>query len=118
MAASPADASTALAGLHAAGDDIEALSEAIEKAGFLDAVPGDDRQKLRGGSELQGWVPSSLLLCLLLLEWRRNAMQNALLHTPLITGSGCSTTHPHCTPVPKPPPARPLQPRAPSCAVW
>jgi hypothetical protein len=48
-AAPPAgDASAALAALHAAGDDLEALAEAIERASFLDATPGDDRQKLRG----------------------------------------------------------------------
>jgi len=42
------DTAAAVAGLHAAGDDTEALSEAIEKAAFLDVIPGDDRQKLRG----------------------------------------------------------------------
>lgn len=37
----------AIASLHAAGDDTEALMEAVQKASFLDAIPGDDRQKLR-----------------------------------------------------------------------
>jgi|AntDeeMinimDraft_4_1070355.scaffolds.fasta_scaffold92197_1 hypothetical protein len=34
--------------LHAAGDDLEALQEAVEAASFLESVPGDFRQKLRG----------------------------------------------------------------------
>lgn len=34
--------------LHAAGDDLEALVEAVDAASFLDSVPGDYRQKLRG----------------------------------------------------------------------
>lgn len=34
--------------LHAAGDDLEALQEAVEAASYLEAVPGDFRQKLRG----------------------------------------------------------------------
>ncbi len=42
------DAAAAVAALHAAGDDVEALTEAITAAGWLDAHPGDDRQKLRG----------------------------------------------------------------------
>jgi hypothetical protein len=50
--ASPADISAALASLHAAGDDLEALTEALERAAFLDGIPGDDRQKLRGGSRV------------------------------------------------------------------
>ncbi|KAF5836139.1 hypothetical protein DUNSADRAFT_6342 [Dunaliella salina] len=33
--------------LHAAGDDLEALQEAVEAASYLDSVPGDFRQKLR-----------------------------------------------------------------------
>jgi hypothetical protein len=39
---------SALANIVAAGNDPEALAEAIEQASFLDATPGDDRQKLRG----------------------------------------------------------------------
>ncbi|KAK9903386.1 hypothetical protein WJX75_004576 [Coccomyxa subellipsoidea] len=38
---------SALANIVAAGNDPEALAEAIEQASFLDATPGDDRQKLR-----------------------------------------------------------------------
>jgi hypothetical protein len=38
----------AVARLHAAGDDEEALVEAIATAAFLDSAPGDARQKLRG----------------------------------------------------------------------
>jgi len=34
--------------LHAAGDDVDALKEAVDGAAFLDSVPGDFRQKLRG----------------------------------------------------------------------
>ncbi len=42
----------AIAALHAAGDDLEALQEAIGAAAWLDAVPGEDRQKLRGARAL------------------------------------------------------------------
>ena len=42
------DASAAVKALDAAGKDTEALSEAISFAAFLDDVPGEDRQKLRG----------------------------------------------------------------------
>lgn len=41
------DAATAVAAL-AAAKDVEALTEAIAGASFLDGTPGDDRQKLRG----------------------------------------------------------------------
>ena len=41
-------AKEAVAGLAAAANNIEGLTLAIEKASFLDATPGDDRQKLRG----------------------------------------------------------------------
>ncbi|GIL53405.1 hypothetical protein Vafri_9027 [Volvox africanus] len=41
------DPDSAVALLHAAGDDREALSEAIAEAAFLDAHPGEHRQKLR-----------------------------------------------------------------------
>lgn len=39
-----------VAGLHAAGDDMDALVDAIQKAvaAGLENVPGEDRQKLRG----------------------------------------------------------------------
>lgn len=37
----------AVAQLHAAGDDIEALTEAMQAATFLKDAPGDARQKLR-----------------------------------------------------------------------
>ncbi|KAG2446089.1 hypothetical protein HXX76_000689 [Chlamydomonas incerta] len=43
----PRDPDSAVALLHAAGDDVEALAEAIAEAAFLDATPGDHRQKLR-----------------------------------------------------------------------
>jgi len=42
-----ADANAAVAALVAA-KDIPALEAAISQASFLDSVPGDDRQKLRG----------------------------------------------------------------------
>ena len=42
------DANSAVSLLKAAGDDIDALSQAIIKASFLDDIPGEDRQKLRG----------------------------------------------------------------------
>lgn len=41
-------AAAAVATLHAAGDDIDALTEAIEQSAFLMDKPGEDRQKLRG----------------------------------------------------------------------
>ncbi|GLC39327.1 hypothetical protein PLESTB_000897000 [Pleodorina starrii] len=46
-APSKRDPDAAVALLHAAGDDREALAEAIAEASFLDATPGDHRQKLR-----------------------------------------------------------------------
>jgi hypothetical protein len=42
------DTNSAVALLKAAGDDIDALSEAIIKTSFLDSIPGEDRQRLRG----------------------------------------------------------------------
>src|SRR5690349_13271705 len=42
------DNAATVAALHSAGDDIQALADAIIKAAFLDGVPGEDRQKLRG----------------------------------------------------------------------
>jgi hypothetical protein len=51
------DATSAVALLKAAGDDIDALSQAIIKAEFLDYIPGEDRQKLRGTA-----MPLQLLL--------------------------------------------------------
>jgi hypothetical protein len=42
------DVNSAVALLKSAGDDIDALSQAIIKAEFLDNIPGEDRQKLRG----------------------------------------------------------------------
>jgi hypothetical protein len=43
------DIGGAVATLQAAGEDIDALITAIGKAKFLDEIPGEDRQKLRGG---------------------------------------------------------------------
>jgi hypothetical protein len=51
------DVNSAVALLKAAGDDIDALSQAIIKAEFLDTIPGEDRQKLRGTA-----IPLQLLL--------------------------------------------------------
>ena len=42
--------SAALAALAAAGGDADALGEAVEGAAWLDAVPGDGRQALRGAA--------------------------------------------------------------------
>ncbi len=42
------DARSAIADLISAGNDLDALAEAIVNAGFLDDIPGEDRQKLRG----------------------------------------------------------------------
>lgn len=42
------DAAGAVAALAAAGDQAESLKAAILAASFLDEVPGEDRQKLRG----------------------------------------------------------------------
>ena len=44
--------SPAIAAFAAAGNDIDALEKAIEEASFLDATPGEDRQKLRGAHGL------------------------------------------------------------------
>eukprot|EP00884_Botryococcus_braunii_P010041 jgi/Botrbrau1/19038/Bobra.0100s0066.2 len=41
------DARSAIADLISAGNDLDALAEAIVNAGFLDDIPGEDRQKLR-----------------------------------------------------------------------
>ena len=42
--------SPAIAAFAAAGNDIDALEKAIEEASYLDATPGEDRQKLRGAA--------------------------------------------------------------------
>ena len=47
MTVAPALAAFAAA-FAAAGNDIDALEKAIEEAAYLDATPGEDRQKLRG----------------------------------------------------------------------
>ena len=43
-----ADPEVVLAAIKAAGDDFQALYKAIKGAEFLDAMPGDHRQQLRG----------------------------------------------------------------------
>ncbi len=43
-----------MAALAAAGNDIEALEQAIKAASHLDEKPGDDRQKLRGKRFVDG----------------------------------------------------------------
>ena len=50
MPAPREDVQAALSGIAAAGNDTEALAEAIEKAAFLEETPGEDRQKLRGNN--------------------------------------------------------------------
>lgn len=45
------DQKSAVEALVAAGNNVEALISAIEQASFLDAIPGEDRQKLRGKSD-------------------------------------------------------------------
>ena len=42
------DVDNAVARIAAAADSVDALSMAIEQAAFLDAHPGEGRQKLRG----------------------------------------------------------------------
>lgn len=42
------DNAATVAALQTAGDDIQALADALIKAAYLDGVPGEDRQKLRG----------------------------------------------------------------------
>jgi hypothetical protein len=42
------DIGGAVAALQAAGEDIDALITAVGKAKFLDEIPGEERQKLRG----------------------------------------------------------------------
>jgi len=56
MVAQQHDPEGAVARLHAAGEDVEALQEALVEAAFLDAMPGDHRQKLRGASGGRGWL--------------------------------------------------------------
>jgi hypothetical protein len=46
------DAAAAVAALQAAGKDVQKLLQAIESASFLDEIPGEDRQRLRGKPEL------------------------------------------------------------------
>lgn len=45
------DVKLALSRLTAAADNVDELSWAIEKGSFLADHPGDDRQKLRGGTD-------------------------------------------------------------------
>jgi len=47
-----ADTVSAVAAL-AAAKDRDALESAISAAAFLDTIPGDDRQKLRGMEEIE-----------------------------------------------------------------
>lgn len=47
FSAMTADAKAAVAALSAA-NDVDSLEAAIAEASFLDSVPGEDRQKLRG----------------------------------------------------------------------
>ena len=42
------EAQEAVASFAGAGNDPDTLSIAIEKASFLDKMPGEERQKLRG----------------------------------------------------------------------
>ncbi len=42
------EAQQAVAAFSAAGNDLDALAAAIDKASFLDGTPGEERQKLRG----------------------------------------------------------------------
>lgn len=42
------DTASTIAALQAAGDDLDALANAIIQASYLDEIPGEDRQKLRG----------------------------------------------------------------------
>lgn len=50
------DIGGAVAALQAAGEDIDALITAVGKAKFLDEIPGEDRQKLRGGFLAVIWL--------------------------------------------------------------
>ena len=60
------DATGAVIALQSAGNDVEALALAIKEAAFLDATPGNNRQKLRGISSLfvQCYMPFGRLRCL------------------------------------------------------
>lgn len=56
-----ANVQAAVAALKNAGD-VEGLASAIDHAAFLDAIPGEDRQKLRGacvraGAHVAGLLP-------------------------------------------------------------
>lgn len=48
LAAHTMTVAPAIAAFAAAGNDVDALEQAIEQASYLDATPGEDRQKLRG----------------------------------------------------------------------
>ena len=60
--------SPAIAAFAAAGNDIDALEKAIEEAAYLDATPGEDRQKLRGNAAR---VSPRLSLALRACAWLR-----------------------------------------------
>lgn len=73
-------AEEALGRLTAAGNDTEALAEAIEYASFLDATPGDDRQKLRGAVTCLT-IPSNIRFS---VPWNRKINHHDLSHAVCI----------------------------------
>lgn len=80
MPAPREDVQAALAGIAAAGNDTEALAEAIEKAAFLEETPGEDRQKLRGNNmgpndRLQSLTTKPLSNCIAQAQGARVVMQ-------------------------------------------
>jgi hypothetical protein len=52
-----ANTASAVAALQAAGSDIQKLTKAIQEATFLDNIPGEDRQALRGEGAWQQQQP-------------------------------------------------------------
>lgn len=52
------EAQEAVASFAAAGNDPDSLSAAIDKAAFLDKIPGEERQKLRGACKTRLVEPS------------------------------------------------------------
>ena len=60
----PDPVSPAVVAFAAAGNDVDALSSAINEASYLDTQPGDDRQKLRGTNTFARFPMLSVYYCL------------------------------------------------------
>ena len=71
------DAGSAVYALTAAGNDTEALAEAIEAASFLDETPGEDRQKLREVEPHPVSLSPQLSEALICVLWRNPHRANS-----------------------------------------